>query len=237
MKSFNYSPGGNCTSLIDNQSLSISPKKYTDIASKQLRNGIEQVGFIVPGKTTTYKLEMMGGEFCINALRALAHWAYQKTGANKFQVESSGTKELVDLEIETWAKIKISKKYTVIKLTSDTKLILLEGICHFVLESPELEVNKAKRLLNKLKQTYSNSIKNYAAVGLICVNDSRLFPLVEVIPTGTQIFETACGSGTLAAYIASDCVTKAWEQPSGTVFLSSHNENYFYLNGPVSEIK
>jgi diaminopimelate epimerase len=236
MKNSNYNPGGNFTTLIDNQDNSVSSSQFSAIAKKILKPPIEQIGFISNGIKTDYKLEMMGGEMCVNALRSLGLWIYQTTGDTKLTVESSGTNDLINLEIQTWSKIILPRKYTVKKLSKTLKIVLLEGICHFVLENPPLEEKYIRDTLQKLKKTYSYLIQDYAAIGLMCVDKSRLIPLVEVIPTKTQFFETACGSGTLAAYIASNFSLKAWEQPSGSIFITNHDDNHFYLNGPVEQI-
>lgn len=233
MKTHNFDPGGNYTTLINNKSGGIKSKDFPFVARQYLKGPIEQVGFISNGTKAPYRLDMMGGEFCINALRAAGLWIYEKTNKSKFKIESSGTNNLIDLEIQTWSKISLPKNYEVKNLAPDLKLILLDGICHFVLKT---ESTKQKFYIKKLKQfkkIYAKEIKLFNAIGLIGVHQSKIMPLIEVIPTNTIIFETACGSGTLAAYIASNFSNNTWQQPSGTFFLTTHDQLSFFLNGPV----
>jgi len=237
MKTFNFNPGGNYTTLVDNLLKRIKPNEYANTAKSYLNDRIEQVGFIVPGKKTSYRLEMMGGEFCINALRALGFWINQNSEATNITVESSGTSQLIDLEIETWVKIKLPKQFENVQLTPVLNLVKLEGICHFVLETTNSEPSYLTGKLKQFKKNYASEINSFSAIGLMAINKNRITPLVEVVPTQTRIFETACGSGTLAAYIASSFTKQVWKQPSQSVFIVTDEENYFYLNGPVSRLR
>src|SRR3989344_7322193 len=91
------SPGGNPTALV---LTSIDRLRQRSVAKKIMKKipACEQVGFIERAKNSkaVCRLQMMGGEFCGNALRALAMWlvfvSNRKVG--QFIVESSGTKEL-----------------------------------------------------------------------------------------------------------------------------------------------
>jgi len=237
MKIYNFSPGGNDTVLVDNQDSLIPRKDYHTISQKYLVDSFEQVGFIVPGKHENLRLEMMGGEFCVNALRSLGAWIYSNTGKRQITVESSGTENLVEMSIERWVKIKLLKKFNLLNLDTDLKLVLLDGICHFVWETNNFGKKLFLEKLKEIKKIYKTEIKDYKAVGLIGLNKkNEIFPLIEVFETNSIIFETACGSGTIAAFIADDFSQSTFTQPSGTIFILSQDTENFYLNGPVTEL-
>ena len=70
-------PAGNITAVVLNP---VMPEQRAPLAQKILREGrAEQVGFAVPPKLGgECRLEMMGGEFCGNAVRSYGYlWAME----------------------------------------------------------------------------------------------------------------------------------------------------------------
>ncbi|MBD3338926.1 MAG: hypothetical protein GF353_07450 [Candidatus Lokiarchaeota archaeon] len=240
MKTHLFYPGGNPTALIENLDNQISRNDYPKISRDILKNqkNIEQVGFIEIGKNGNYRCQMMGDEFCINSLRSLGLWIYGKFGKKQFEIESSGTTATFKMEVENWIAINLSKKYSIKQPEKNLKFIELEGICHFVQEIKKSDWSKEKfkKLFKEILKKYSFLTKDNPAIGLISVDENnKIYPLVYVKETDSLIFESACGSGTLAAFIA-DKSKNRFTQPSNHLYIVEENQNGFTLKSIVSKI-
>ena len=89
-------PAGNITAIVTS---AVDPLQYASVSSYILQHrieGIQQVGFLASPKFGgELRLEMMGGEFCGNALRSVgAYWAKKQNirKACEIEVEISGAK-------------------------------------------------------------------------------------------------------------------------------------------------
>ena len=69
-----YNPGGNITALVEGCEYSSDEKKELNQMIMAKNPNVEQVGFL---STKENRLEMAGGEFCLNATRC-AIFAYAK---------------------------------------------------------------------------------------------------------------------------------------------------------------
>lgn len=241
MQTYKYFPGGNTTLLIDNLSSQISAADYAAVAKLYLRDDVEQVGFIERGKTTQYRLGMMGGEFCINALRSLAMWVSERHGEESVRLESSGTDDVVNCWVQDKrVAICLSKKpFRKEKITEKSTLVFLEGIAHLVEQDFRFE-SEAKMKENFLKEilpSISEQTKNYEAVGYIGLGTGGdISPLVYVKPTDSLIYETACGSGTLAAFLVLRKSEASFIQPSKIPFMVYQDALSYKLESEVSRI-
>lgn len=230
-----YWPGGNPTLLIEDTSSSISSNEFSSIAAQELSDVVEQVGFIRKDKEANLKLEMMGGEFCINAIRSLALWNYEKTGNTNSGIICSGSKDVLECSVENWVSIRIPKSYSVKQIDDKSFLIKLNGIAHFVVKDTCTEAGMKKEL-QTLMSLYKKEIKEFPAVGLIRVDGIQMKPLIYVKQTNSWIFETSCGSGGLAAFIVSKQDCCQFIQPSGSILIVSSEESSFILKGEVRKI-
>lgn len=238
MKTYKYLPGGNPTLLIENLDDSILPEQYPTIAQAELSPDIEQVGFIERGKNAEFRLAMMGGEFCINALRSLALWVNQRNGERKVVLESSGIDNLIVCEVEgDQVSIQIPSEGIRKKaIDDDLTLVYLEGIAHFIQKDFQWkdEASMREEFLKKILPLIKQEVNDYPAVGYIGVSAlGEVYPLVYVKSTESLIYETACGSGTLAAYIAQTGALKEFTQPSGYGFSVNNEANGYVLKSRV----
>ncbi len=76
-----YNPGGNITALVEGCGYSSEEKKRINQMIMDKNPMVEQVGFL---STNENRLEMAGGEFCLNATRC-AVFAYAKERRNPHQ--------------------------------------------------------------------------------------------------------------------------------------------------------
>lgn len=232
-----FDPGGNKTILVDNRDGKIMRSVYGTLAQSLMVDEIEQVGFIETGEKRPIRLQMMGGEFCINAARCAALWNKNATGDNEFEFESSGTDSVVSTTVAEWASIEINmdaERWDI----SDYSVVGFDGITHFVLFGAQLSQDDIRRRLDTILEDPKYEVGDCPAVGLIIVDQRRtILPLIYVRDTNTFIFETACGSGTIAALIAEDKMMEVYRQPSGSLYVVERTPNGFNLSGQISNLE
>jgi len=185
----------------------------------------EQVGFIEktsPDKgEACVRLHMMGGEFCVNATRALAailvqreHCKIQKK-EGKFIVplEVSGSDEIIFCEVEpnnknndmsssiSTAKIPSPKRIQDFTITyknviHEGSLVEFSGITHLIVDSKGID-SKEEFFINVKKNLRHLDSE---ALGVMFFNEEESYmdPLVYVKSTESVIWERGCGSGTAA---------------------------------------
>jgi len=165
---------GNITALVYN-----CPENKRQSVSKQLLKYTEQVGFV-----NGSKLEMMGGELCINATLAFA-----STLNKKGQLYASGINSPIDyINYANKTAINLPLKYK-----RAGNIILFEGI-GFIITKKKI----GRKVLSKLCRKYG-----LPAFGVIDYNKNSIFPYVYVKKTSSFVKETACGSGSIAFSIFS----------------------------------
>src|SRR5579885_2405715 len=121
-------PGGNETVLVLSK---VKRKEQVKIAQLFLKNWsfrCEQVGFLEKPKNSTaaIRLQMMGGEFCANGLRATAAYLAslkQNKDADNFLLESSGTDRLISSRIGRNKSGKIIESEVSIPISPDQKIL------------------------------------------------------------------------------------------------------------------
>ena len=221
-------PAGNITALVK-QPLN---ERQRVLLSEQLMQSedsrIEQVGFITePRFGGSIRVEMMGQEFCGNALRCAGlYHIYEQgiLGQAIVPVEISGCDQPVAVGVNTVtmearANMPIPKRYYQ-ALIEDISAYVCDfgGIVHFVLpeEYPEEEI---------IDQLLQYAVLNFdtQAIGLIftSMETNMIWPVVFVPATGSLVFENSCASGTVAVSVYSASLQKGerfhmdWKQPGG----------------------
>ena len=192
---------------------------------------VEQVGFL---SNETNRLEMAGGEFCMNATRC-AIYEYSKENEDSIEISVSGTNNslkgrvLNDNKVEI--KIDISKNIDeLIEVQNDFILVKIDGILIVIFDeekskeyirklkdNEELAKKELKEFMNKNIQTTEK------AIGIMLLENVldkiKINPVVWVKDIDTVFYETACGSGSLATAIYNyyNCKEEMLEiiQPSG----------------------
>lgn len=108
-----------------------------------------------------------------------------------------------------------------IKSTTNN-LVELDGIIY------KLIPNFVKPKINNFqKNTLKNILKNYEASGLVYFENNKIQPVVYVKDTNTYVWETCCGSASIAYSVISK--KKMIEQPSGEkVFVKIQNKDVIY---------
>lgn len=202
-------PGGNKTALVYGSFDSSEKKKIND--SILLSNkDVEQVGFL-----NGNRLDMAGGEFCVNATRCAV---YELLNGRKGEVSISvsGYNGNIVGGIDdkgVYAFLDINKSLDEIfevKIISglNFNIVKIDGIWHVILNLEEskkyislLKENEEEGKL-VLKELLSKVKTSESAIGIILTEKVESYikinPVVWVKSIDTLYYETACGSGSLA---------------------------------------
>lgn len=202
-------PAGNRTAFAEGDVL---PEHYAAVGAALLKEEdlrAEQAGFLCPPLAGGIgRLEMMGGEFCGNASRSFGLWLGRRAGkkaGDRVPVEVSGSSSLLEVLLEengAWVSMPLpeqiieieveEKEGRVIKLPA----VVLEGITHVILENKEVSKDLAHKIIETVGKTTEAD-----AVGAIFVTGNHMTPAVWVRATDSFVWESSCGSGTLAATV------------------------------------
>ena len=241
-KFWKVTPGGNPTILLRAEDVPAPRRAFVANAVMDAQHiGGEQVGYVrlegVP------RLDMMGGEFCLNATRAFASvldslGLLERDGnVSHGLVEVSGVSDKVAVRVTHGEGLPFAEACLHFdslpepEALGDTlSIVRVPGITHLVQlgsapERPALEAFCAE-------QRHALSLEGEEAVGHLWmevkagntaeaqIRTLTLEPVVWVQATATLCFESACGSGTLACALAEHAKSGATQfsifQPSGT---------------------
>ncbi len=242
-------PGGNKTGLISGNEYTASQKKLINRLIMEKNSEVEQVGFL---SKKINRLEMAGGEFCLNATRC-AIWKYLNGNEGEITLSVSGVnkeitgKVLKDKRVQATLDIgkNISELYEERK---DFTCIKIDGILIAVLDEEKskqyierLRENE-EEAKEELKQLMINELDTKEkAVGIMLlekVSDKiKINPIVWVKEIDTVFYETACGSGSLGTSIYNYIKTNNTEvelvQPSGYSINVKLIENDNYIDKAI----
>ena len=210
-----YWPSGNPTALTEVAGLTPAERAETAAKIMAADPDVEQVGFV---DATRCRLDMMGGEFCLNATRSLAVFLLQRgllreheAGVFTGRVSVSGATDLLEVQVksvgEEWiaaVTLPFENVPSIVALDPGVVLVDLPGIAHLVLDGNRFGPAFGKEAAHQSLQRFH--LLDREAAGCINLTESgglkKIAPYVHVAQTGTIVAETACGSGTLAAYFA-----------------------------------
>jgi diaminopimelate epimerase len=168
----------------------------------------EQVGFVLPpesGKTGRrfWRLEMMGGEFCGNAVRSFGLFVARETGLRgrvPVAVEISGADApltvIADTEAGT-AEAEIPKPRGIDRAAGGVPLVIFDGIVHAVVPDAE----PGEKVFRRIRAAVEERRRDRpAAMGVMFFDTASRFmtPVVYVAATDSLVFESSCGSGSAA---------------------------------------
>ena len=238
-------PAGNRTAIVRTP---VPADQRAQIAAKilQIRElRAEQVGFETsPLMGGAGRLHMMGGEFCGNAARSYGYllWKEKQEEQQKAQgntagnilIEISGSPHplsvICDLaEGSSYAQMPMPKaiEYS----PEGYPLVVSEGITHMILEGTEPDQD----LIRHAVDTYG---KKWDAFGMMFLKGNRLIPVVYVAAAGSLVYESSCGSGSLAAawYLeqktAQDGMSSySFREPGGTIRVDFRREKDGSISG------
>ena len=220
-------PAGNITAVVLSP---VSPELRPALSRAIMAGGrAEQVGFAaLPRLGGDCRIEMMGGEFCGNAVRSYGY--LQKNGMAALSVEISGATAPVPVTVDPmqrsafadmplplgvdWVSVR-GKQYP---------LIQCQGICHLLALETEPDpafLEKARPELNRLEQE---------AWGIMFLSGLQLTPAVYVKSTDSLVWESSCGSGSVAAawYLAKENPAQdrfQFREPGGEISVEVRREN------------
>lgn len=231
-------PSGNITALVVTDSL---PENKKAIAKNILQNDptIEQVWFLSPESKI---LVMAWWEFCANAARA-ATWQLLagKPWSTSLVVSwYNGTVHGSILD-DGRVRIELGKGFCLSIDATTIGLVHLQGISHLVI--PMDRIWSSENLKN-MAQVYLQQfgLLSHPAAGVMFVykthTSTSLYPIVWVRDLQTFIFESACGSGTIAYalfnYQLSKLCSVSVLQPSWSVLYVELCDTKIRLCGDVS---
>ena len=182
----------------------------------------EQVGFVEKAlNPNAYcRLQMMGGEFCSNAVASLAAYlAYERraiNSENKFfcTLECSGIEQLIECEVLIFNQkfhVKIPmplpckiREENLVYQNINIKFGIIEykGICHVVILDDYLKVSEA--LIRYILYKYLKNKYLTKGISLFSEVTQSIRTLIYVRDTNTEIWENSCGiaSASVAIYMA-----------------------------------
>ena len=169
------------------------------------------------------RMDMMGGEFCGNATRAFAFYAAKRRnlGETALRVSVSGAKEPVSVALDArkgraYADMPLPVALECIRVAGrEVSVVRMEGIAHAVLEDTPPSPELAREVLRAMPPE--------DAQGVLFAQGTRMTPLVHVAATGTSVWESSCGSGSvalawlLAQKLPDGAHAFAFDEPGGTL--------------------
>lgn len=206
-----FSPSGNDTAIVMHNVSSKEDKLLINGAILNKHLNVEQVGF-VHLENNIPVLNMAGGEFCGNATRCLV-FNHLGSKTDNIQVKSSGYSGLLSAGVDEYKKVwceiplKSEDLNKVISIVDEnTSIVYLSGITHIVrtnFDKTMSEVDFKKEALKILNENNLVEVSNASGVIFLDLDeDIKIYPVVWVSSVGTLFFETACGTGTVAAAIS-----------------------------------
>lgn len=203
------SPGGNDTIIVQS---AVPAAERAEIARTLMSSpyvGGEQVGYLTlaPSSGIDARLDMMGGELCVNALRSAATVLASDSKKTSVRLASSGTDEVFEFvsvpeKGAYYTSITLNLNPRIKLLAEGTLLVHLDGISHLLCEfAPEATVEPLN-VFAELRERYNSELAMLPAFGIIPFQRRKdgyeIFPVVYVRETDTVIPETGCGSGSVA---------------------------------------
>jgi histidine racemase len=215
-------PSGNTTIFISDP----VPRAFqAEVANKIMQPGsigAEQVGFIEQPlcERAIARLQMAGNEFCGNATRAFAAWLVQTKfpgialGENKqnfsVQLEVSGCDELLEAFVsfeypdtdsrQTQVELPMPLPRSIEDKTSAKgdpyTLVTFDGIVHAVF----WDFSPSEDHFQAIKSEIKSRISPLECLGVMYYDTKTqyLTPIVWVEQVGSLVWESSCGSGTVA---------------------------------------
>lgn len=220
-------PAGNVTAIVCSD---VPAAERARVAAQILRLpelGIEQVAFLTaPRSGGEIRLEMMGGEFCGNALRCAGFYQALRTGAQGKScvfAEISGADGVQPVMADTAEGTASTVMPLPLSVQSagwadaQAMRVTFAGITHFVIDCAQPDEALVQRAIAAAPEA--------SAVGAIFLDRAHgsIKPVVFVRETASCVAENSCASGSVAAAVVltadfADGITEIGiGQPGGTL--------------------
>ncbi len=233
MKEYSYQifvPGGNDTALVLGIEEDLQIRRAINDTIMERFPNVEQVGFLSENVENP-QLMMAGGEFCGNATRCAA-WHYLQGAPGEIFLQVSGVQGLLRAGVRAdrtvWAQMPVYRELDCVKeIDKGFFLAPLQGIIHIVVlpEQAAPYLVQGGNIKAAGKEILSRfEIAPHIDAGVIFLEHTasawNIHPYVYVAKLQTMFYETACGSGTIAAglvmaYIRGESIEVSLVQPSG----------------------
>jgi diaminopimelate epimerase len=241
-------PAGNITIFV----LSDVPQQnYAPVAAQLLsmeEYHAEQVAFqVAPRMGAQGRIQMMGGEFCGNATRSFGYLlSTQLPGnPNTVVVEISGAEHPLTVQIdreggrcETEMPLPVGQ-IQVLFLGQEYTAVCFDGIVHTIVPGEAKGEDFVRALLAAVQVAAPAS-----AYGILFLDGENMVPVVYVCDTDSLIWESSCGSGSMAVAVflalqQGDGEHRfALHQPGGVIEAAAAVKNgrviHCRMGGPVS---
>lgn len=220
-------PAGNITIFVMS---AVSPQQYATVAAMLLAESkfsAEQVAFhVAPKMGAQGRIEMMGGEFCGNATRSYGYLlsTLLPDHPSEVQVEISGADHPLVVKIdkehgrcETQMPLPTGK--AIIEFEGEAfDAICFDGIVHIIVPG----ASRGQAFVDGLLAAVISEIES-SAYGIMFLEGDRMTPVVYVCETDSLMWESSCGSGSMAV-AALGAMTqiegvchRALQQPGGII--------------------
>lgn len=220
-------PAGNVTAIVCSD---VSAAERARVAAQILRLpelGIEQVAFLTePRSGGEIRLEMMGGEFCGNALRCAGFYQALRNGAQGKScvfAEISGADGVQPVMADTAEGTASTVMPLPLSVQSagwvdvQATRVTFAGITHFVIDCAQPDETLVQRAIAAAPEA--------SAVGAIFLDRAHgsIKPVVFVRETASCVAENSCASGSVATAVVltadfADGITEIGiGQPGGTL--------------------
>lgn len=167
-------PGGNKTALVKRTNFTDKQKYLINRLIMEKYLDVEQVGFL---SNEANRLEMAGGEFCINATRC-AVYEYSKGNKDNIEISVSGMNKnligrvLSDNKVEI--KLDISKNIDeLIEVQNDFTLVKMDGILIVIFDEEQ-----SKEYIRKLKENEELTKKEMKEFMAIKIPTKTIYPIL-----------------------------------------------------------
>lgn len=186
------------------------PRSEQPIITKPLMEKVKNIGQVcfIEKENKIFRLQMMGNELSINGISAGGFYLLKKLEKSKIIVSSSGLKNKIKIQ-GVGGKISVIFPKSII-LSQTKNFVDFGGICYQFF--PE---NNSNKITVKIKNLLKNLTKNRPAAGIVYYQKNKIRPLIFVKPTNTYVWETCCGSASIAYSMISN--RKIIKQPSGKI--------------------
>lgn len=197
-------PAGNITLIVKDY---VEPEQRAEVANMLLAMEnlhAEQVGFEEePVQGGVSRLCMMGGEFCGNASRSFGYYLAKKQNIHEgsILIEISGCEKPLQVTVNTQQKTAMTQmpcdmtmREMVLKDIGTFPFIEMEGISHLVIEKESISPQETEQLLEAVYRQVQPE-----ALGILCLVGNKMTPAVYVAATKSLVYESSCGSGSVAA--------------------------------------
>lgn len=220
-------PAGNITIFVMS---AVPQQQYAPVAAMLLADSsfrAEQVAFhVAPKMGGDGRIEMMGGEFCGNATRSYGYLLSKLLPDNpdSVRVEISGANSPLTVKIDAAlgrceTEMPLPTGNTMIEYGGETfSAICFDGIVHTIVPGAPRSQAFVDGLLAAVRSAVDSS-----AYGVMFLDGAQMVPVVFVCETDSMIWESSCGSGSMAVAALGAMIQQsgiyscALQQPGGII--------------------